>query len=82
MLARPTKKKRRTTIQMSEQAEAISSFGTITVTVITGVYPEGGDFLGEKSVADEYLKIHREGQKDLLNLSSKSKQVIAPNSGH
>ena len=67
---------------MFEQAEAISSFGTIPVTVISGAYPEGADFLGEKSLADEYLKIHREGQKDLLNLSSISKQVIAPNSGH
>lgn len=67
---------------MFEQAEVITSFGNIPLTVITGGYPNGADFLAEKSLATEYLTLHRQQQKDLLRLSSHSKQVIAHHSGH
>jgi hypothetical protein len=67
---------------MFVEAENIRSFGTIPLTVISGTYPNGADFLGNPALAAEYLNLHREQQKDLLNLSSNSKQVMAENSGH
>lgn len=67
---------------MFEQAETMNHFGAIPLTVITGAYPKGADFLGNKSLAKEYLGLHHDQQKDLLNLSANSKQVIARNSGH
>lgn len=67
---------------MFQQAKGIE-FGDIPLTIITGAYPNGVDFLeNDLSLAKQYLSIHREGQKDLLNLSTKSNQIIAPNSGH
>ncbi len=67
---------------MFKEAAAINSFGNIPLTIITGSYPNGAGFLGNKNLEKEYLDIHFTGQKDLLNLSSKSKQIMAPNSGH
>ena len=67
---------------MFEQAEAINSFDPIPLTIITGAYPDGADFLGEESLVREYLTLHRRHQADLLHLSSQSKNVIAPHSGH
>lgn len=68
--------------RMFGEAGAIQSFDSIPLTVITGAYPNGADFLSKPELADEYLRIHRENQKDLLHLSANSKQVIAPNSAH
>lgn len=67
---------------MFDEAAGISSFGTIPLTVITGAYPHGAGFLKNPVLENEYLEIHRSGQKDLLRLSTQSRQIIAPNSGH
>lgn len=67
---------------MFEQAETINHFGDIPLTIISGAYPKGADFLGKDYLAKEYLTLHRSQQKDLLQLSTKSKQIIAQNSGH
>lgn len=67
---------------MFAQAEEISAFGDIPLTVISGGYPSGADFLGDPKLVQEYLGLHRAGQKDLLSMSTASKQVIARNSGH
>lgn len=67
---------------MFDEAGEIESFGQIPLTVITGAYPQGADFLQDPALEKEYLEIHRSGQKDLLRLSAQSKQIIAPNSGH
>lgn len=67
---------------MFEQSGKITSFGSIPLTVITGGYPQGIDFLEDKALQNEYLELHRSGQRDLLRLSTRSKQLIAPHSGH
>lgn len=67
---------------MFEQSEAITSFGTIPLAVITAAYPNGAGFLGDKALQAEYLKIHAELQKNLLDLSVNSRQLMAVNSGH
>jgi pimeloyl-ACP methyl ester carboxylesterase len=68
--------------QMFEQAGHINSFGNTPLTIITGAYPDNAAFIGNPTLAKEYLNLHRTQQKNLLNLSTHSKQVIAPNSGH
>lgn len=67
---------------MFDEAGKVGSFGHIPLTVITGAYPEGAGFLPDPALEKEYLEIHRSGQKDLLRLSDRSKQLIASNSGH
>ncbi|MCD8539398.1 MAG: alpha/beta hydrolase [Leadbetterella sp.] len=67
---------------MFNEAGKINSFGSVPLTVITGAYPQGTGFLEDPALENEYLEIHRSGQKDLLRLSAQSKQIIAPNSGH
>ncbi|MFD2970027.1 alpha/beta fold hydrolase [Sphingobacterium bambusae] len=64
------------------EAAQIDSFADIPLAIVTGAYPQGANFLGDGSLGDEYLAIHRSGQEDLLHLSSRSKQVIAKNSAH
>ncbi|MDT4851276.1 3-oxoadipate enol-lactonase [compost metagenome] len=67
---------------MFDEAGKIDSFGNIPLSIITGAYPHGAGFLESPALENEYLEIHRSGQKDLLRLSTQSKQVIAPESGH
>lgn len=67
---------------MFEQAAEINSFGNIPLTVVTGAYPNGADFLEKPHLVDEFITLHRKSQRDLLQLSTNSKQVIASNSGH
>lgn len=67
---------------MFEQSESISSFGDIPLSVITGAYPNGVDFLRASPLAAEFMRLHRQNQEDLLNLSTHSKQIIASKSGH
>lgn len=67
---------------MFEQSESINSFGNTPLTIITGEYPNGVDFTSDKSLQDEYLSLHQANQKELLNLSSQSKQVMATKSSH
>ena len=65
-----------------EEAGRITSFGEVPLTVITGAYPQGAVFLKDPALEKEYLEIHRSGQKELLHLSTRSQQLIAPHSGH
>lgn len=67
---------------MFDEADEIKTFGDIPLTIITGTYPNGSGMLDNPAMENEYLGIHLEGQKDLLNLSTHSKQIAAPKSGH
>lgn len=67
---------------MFEQSKRITSFGDVPLTILTGAYPNGAEFLNNPSVEKEYLDIHRKNQLDLLKLSTNSKQLIAKKSGH
>lgn len=68
---------------MFAESAAISTFGNIPLAVITAAYPHGTGFgFGDGPLAQEYLSIHRRLQRDLLNLSSDSRQIVATRSGH
>lgn len=67
---------------MFEEAEQIETFGNIPLVIITGRYPNGVDFTSDSLLQQEYLALHRYNQFELLKLSSASRQVMAPNSGH
>ncbi|MBZ4035111.1 alpha/beta hydrolase [Flavobacterium sp. 17A] len=68
--------------KLMHEASKISSFGAIPLTVITAKYPNGVEGAKNKNIENQYLSIHNVLQKDLLQLSSKSKQVFAEKSGH
>ncbi len=69
------------TSRLAEEARGISSFGDIPVVVITGTSPARNDAL-----AMEYRNLMSdlwfEMQQELLLLSSDSRQILAPASGH
>ncbi|MGO2101798.1 MAG: alpha/beta fold hydrolase [Psychroflexus halocasei] len=65
-----------------EQAEDIDDFGTIPLTILTATYPNGMDMINDPLLEAEYLSIHSELQKQLLELSPNSKQIFAKRSGH
>nr|WP_295927833.1 alpha/beta hydrolase [uncultured Dyadobacter sp.] len=68
---------------MFDQAARINHFGDMPLVVVTGAYPDGVDFLADDpALAAIYLELHRNGQRDLLNLSTRSRQVTAPHSAH
>ena len=67
---------------MFDEAAKIKSFGNVPLKIVTGAYPKGVDFSDNPKLIEEYLGLHRANQKDLLHLSTKSQQIIAPNSGH
>lgn len=64
------------------EAAQITSFGDMPLTVITGAYSNGANFLGDATLGEEYLAIHRKGQQELLQLSTNSKPLIAQHSAH
>lgn len=68
--------------KLMEEASQINNFGAIPLTIITAKYPNGVEGAKNKKLEKEYLSIHSALQKDLLHLSSKSKQVFAEKSGH
>lgn len=68
-------------LEMSEQAARIESFGDIPLVVISATaYKRSLDSMNEE--ARELLKNRERLQSDLLNLSSNSRQINAPNSNH
>lgn len=67
---------------LMEAAEKINDFGEIPLTIITATYPNGISGIKDKGLQQEYLLLHQSLQKELLQLSTNSKQVFATNSGH
>ncbi|WP_289659817.1 alpha/beta fold hydrolase [Flavobacterium panacagri] len=68
--------------KLMKEASEIADFGSIPLTIITAKYPNGVEGAKDKKLEKEYLSIHNSLQKDLLHLSSNSKQIFAQKSGH
>ncbi|MBW1658405.1 alpha/beta fold hydrolase [Flavobacterium quisquiliarum] len=68
--------------KLMKEASEIDDFGSVPLTIITAGYPNGVEGAKDEKLEKEYLTVHNSLQKDLLNLSSKSKQVFAQKSGH
>lgn len=68
--------------KLMKEAEVLTGFGDVPLYVLTARYPLGVERVTEREFADEYLGIHWRLQKDLLKLSSRSKQLFAEKSGH
>lgn len=65
------------------EAAAVRSFGSVPLYVITaGDQTRYDSFIKDQKLKNEMLEAWDKMQKDLLNLSSDSKQIIVPNSGH
>lgn len=65
------------------EAAAINSFGSIPLYVITaGDKTRYDSFIKNQKLKNEMLEAWDKMQKDLLNLSTNSKQIIIPKSGH
>ena len=68
---------------MKKESAKINSFGTIPLTVITaGDKNRFDSFIEDEKFRTEMLNAWSEMQKDLLNLSTNSRQVLASKSGH
>lgn len=68
--------------QNFEDAEQYTSFGDIPLTVIMGTAEVRYAGIKHETVKAEYHQLWNKAQHDLLNLSSHSRLVEAPNSGH
>jgi pimeloyl-ACP methyl ester carboxylesterase len=65
------------------EAAAINSFGSIPLCIITaGDKTRYNTFIKDQKLKSEMLQAWDKMQKDLLNLSTDSKQIIVPKSGH
>lgn len=67
---------------LMEKAKHIDDFGDIPLTIITATYPKGVQWVDDPKLAKEYVQTHSILQKDLLNLSTESNQIMARESGH
>ncbi len=69
---------------MVSEVNAISdfTFDSIPFTIITGTSPHRYDYLKDSLLANENERVWNQLQRDYLNLSSQSKQVLARKSGH
>lgn len=67
---------------ITNEAAKISTFGNIPLTIITGASPERYKYLKNSILEKQFNNIWSELQKDLLKLSSDSKQILAKKSGH
>ncbi len=68
--------------KLMAEATQINDFADVALIVITAKYPNGVENMPDPKLTNEYLSIHNTLQKDLLQLSTKSKQVFAEKSGH
>lgn len=66
---------------MFAESAAVDTFGDIPLTVITATYPQGNG-IEDPELEREYRQLNRQLQADLLQLSSRSRQVMATRSGH
>ena len=65
-----------------KDAEKYTSFGDIPLTVIMGSSAIRYANIKNQKIKEEYCALVKEVQEDLLKLSSNSRMVEAPNSGH
>lgn len=65
------------------EAATVNSFGSVPLYVVTaGDRTRYDSFIKDQKLKNEMLEAWDKMQKDLLNLSTDSKQTIVPNSGH
>lgn len=67
---------------MEKEASLISNFDSIPLTIITGSSPNRNIEISDENLRIELTKVWNELQKELLNLSANSKQILANESGH
>jgi len=67
---------------ISNEAAKITTFGMTPLVIITGASPKRYKYLENIVLEKKLYNIWSELQKDLLNLSSNSKQILAKKSGH
>lgn len=68
---------------MKKEAAAINSFGSVPLYVLTaGDKTRYDNFIKDEKTKTEMLNAWAKMQKDLLNLSTDSKQIVLPTSGH
>ena len=67
---------------MAKEASLISNFDSIPLTIITGCSPNRNIEISDENLRIESTKVWNELQKELLNLSANSKQILANESGH
>lgn len=67
---------------ITNEAAKISTFGNTPLTIITGASPERYKYLKNEVLEIQFNNIWSELQKELLKLSSDSKQILAKKSGH
>ncbi|MBL1222872.1 alpha/beta hydrolase [Chryseobacterium sp. L7] len=68
---------------MKKEAAAINSFGSVPLYVLTaGDKTRYDNFIKDEKTKTEMLGAWAKMQKDLLNLSTDSKQIVLPTSGH
>lgn len=65
-----------------KEAESYTDFSHVPLAIITATYPYGNALLDSERLEKEYLNIHHSLQKELLKLSTNSRQVLATESGH
>lgn len=66
---------------LANEGRKITTFGDIPLIVITGTSPSRNDSI-PLEYREDMTRIWSELQKELLSLSSDSKQILAPQSGH
>ena len=69
-------------VSIANEAANINTFGNIPLVIITGASPDRFKYLKNKTLEKQFNSIWSELQKDLLKLSSNSKQILATKSGH
>ena len=69
-------------LQVTEEANKITSFGDIPLIVITGTGESRRASFPTLEMAKDYEQVFMEMQKDLLTLSTNSKHILANKSGH
>lgn len=67
---------------LCREVAPITSFDNIPVLVITGTEPNRYDQLPNEGFKKEMTKVWEDLQQDLLTLSTDSKRILAPKSGH
>jgi len=67
---------------ITTEAAKITTFGNTPLVIITGASPKRFKYLKNEILEKQFNDIWSELQKDLLKLSSNSKQILAKKSGH
>jgi pimeloyl-ACP methyl ester carboxylesterase len=67
---------------IDNEASSITSFDSIPLIIITGTSPNRNVEIQDEKLRIESIEVWKELQRDLLKLSSNSRQILATESGH